>query len=124
MAILSVPQTEDSQLITELSVFNSMLVRNPQQFCVSLYEYAQASEDDYLPKHYEEAYCLFVDNMPNMFPYRIEISDATTQRYQSFKAERRRNAQYGDDQKTIGEMPRTDWGDTYWWYNAFGNKKY
>lgn len=124
MSVLSVPQKKDSQLITELSVFNSMLLSDVMQFSESLYSFAQKCDDDYLPQSYEEAYCLFVDKVPDAFPYRITISDATTQKYKSFQADCSRYAQYGHDQKSIGEMLKNEWGNTYWWYNAFAPKKY
>lgn len=124
ISILSRSNKEDSKLVSELAVFYSMILRDPGRFAYALYNYARLNKTEYIPREYEEAYCLFVDKNPGKFPYRIKISQETMERYKSFWDNGNRYAEYGYGEEGIKEALRDEYGDTYWWFNAFGRNMY
>lgn len=124
ITILSRARKDDSPIVSELSLFYSMILREPSRFASALYDYARLSKDDYLPREYEEAYCLFMDKNPDKFPYRVKITDDTKARYASFWDTGNRLAGYGYDEDGLREAMREDLGGTYWWFNAFGRTMY
>lgn len=114
----------DSPLISELSLFYSMIMREPNRFASAFYDYAKLCKAEYVPREYEEAYCLFVDKNPDKFPYRVKISPATEESYSNFWNTGNRYAQYGYDKEGLAEEMFNEWGGTYWWFNAFGRDTY
>lgn len=123
-SILSRARKEDSPLISELSLFYSMIVRNPETFSSALYDYLRLRKSGDLPQEYEDAYLLFSANNPNYFPYRLEVSEETKQRFASFMDSGNRLAGYGYSEDGLRDALREDWGGTYWWFNAFGRTAY
>lgn len=123
-ALFSKARKADSKLISELSLFYSMILRNPERFSSAFYDYAKLCPEDYVPVDYEEAYCLFVDKNPDKFPYRVQVSPATMENYRKFWDNGNRYAEYGYDLEGLADVMFNEWGGTYWWYNAFGRKTY
>ena len=115
---------KDSRLITELSLFYSMIMRNPELFCTAFYDYAKGYDGDFVPTGYEEAYCMFVEKFPNQFPYRVSVSQSTTDKYKQFMNDINFNAKYATSEEELGRQLFDNWNGTYWWFNAFGRKSY
>lgn len=115
---------KDSPLITELALFYAIILRDAALFCDSFYDYAKAYKGDYVPVGYEEAYCLFVQRFPDRFPYRVKITQQTADKYKQFMATGNQMAEYMPSDEAIGQEMFEQWGDTYWWFNAFGRHTY
>lgn len=124
ITIFSRSRDEKSLLISELSMFYSMILREPNRFASALYDYAKLYKGEYVPAQYEEAYCLFVDKNPDKFPYRMKVSPAVTESYKNFWDVGNRYASYGYDEAGLAEAMFNEWSGTYWWFNAFGRNTY
>ena len=113
-----------SKYYAELSLLYSMLTCNPNDFWPSMYDYVYTHKSNTIPTQYEEAYCLFQDKTGVKFPFELKISPATQERYQSFWDAGNNYARCGMNEDAVREAMREDWGETYWWFNAFGRKNY
>lgn len=113
-----------SKVYTELSLVYSMIIRNPNNFWISLYDYMYVRQINKLPRQYEEAYCLFMDQAKVKFPINIQISQETKGAYASFWNAGNGFARCGMTQEGVSEAMREDWAGTYWWFNAFGRQNY
>lgn len=114
----------DSPLITELSLFYSMIMRDAALFCPAFYKYAKAYDGDTVPTGYEEAYCLFVERFADRFPYRVKVKESTTNNYKQFMDDGNTYSRYATSEKELGQQMFDRWNGTYWWFNAFGRSMY
>lgn len=115
---------KDSPLITELSLFYAMIMRDASIFCPAFYDYAKTYKGDTVPTSYEEAYCLFVERFPDRFPYRVKVKPSTTNNYLEFMNDGNVHAKYASSQEELGNQMFENWSGTYWWFNAFGRSTY
>ena len=113
-----------SAYYSDLSLLYSMIVCNPQNYWMSLYDYMRTHKGNTLPAQYEEAYCLFMDQSPAAFPIKVSVSPSTLERYKGFLSAGNGFAECGMDENGVREAMRSDWGHTYWWSNAFGRHAY
>lgn len=118
------PYKKKSPLITELSLFYSMIIRNPELFCTIFYDYAKGYDGEYVPTSYEEAYYLFVAEFPDKIPYRINVRQSTIDNYKNFTNDGNLFANYASSEEVLGQQMFDSWNGTYWWFNAFGRKRY
>lgn len=124
ISTLSKSGIESTKLLAEQAVLYSMILRDPERFAYALYAYAKANKAEYLPREFEEAYCLFADKNPQRFPYRIKVRKESEEKYMSFLESGNRYSQYCSDESDLKEMMRDEWGGTYCWFNAFGRNEY
>lgn len=108
----------------ELSLLYSMIIRDPNNFWPSLYDYLSTHKDGNVPTQYQEGYCVFMDQAPVKFPFKMNISPETASRYKQFWDVGNGYAQNGFSEDQVREMMRDEWGATYWWFNAFGRSAY
>lgn len=115
---------KDSPLITELSLFYSMIMRDASIFCPAFYDYAKGYDGETVPTSYEEAYCLFVERFPERFPYRVKVKPSTTNNYKQFMNDGNAYSKYATSEEALGQQMFDSWSGTYWWFNAFGRSMY
>lgn len=115
---------KESPLVTELSLFYSLIIRDASVFCPAFYDYAKSFKGESIPTAYEEAYCLFAGRFPERFPYKAKVRPSTMENYKRFMAEGNSCGQYASSEEEIGQQLFDNWGGTYWWFNAFGRNAY
>lgn len=108
----------------ELSLLYSMIMRDPNNFWTSFYDYILTHKGAKIPTSYEEAYCVFMDQAPVNFPLKVSVSPTTTERYKQFWDVGNGYAQSGMTEDAVRDAMLQDWGATYWWFNAFGRSAY
>ena len=134
----------DSKVASEQALLYAMLRCDSRRFWASLRKYAILRADEELPAqaqdvnshhssdaeihllelpaHVQEAFLLYRDKAPEEKPIMFPINEAIYKRYKQFLKDLQSRAKPGMTVKQVGEDMRKEWGDTYWWYNIFGNK--
>ena len=65
-----------------------------------------------------------MDKAPEQKRIFLPIQQAVYDRYTQFWKTLEGLAAPGMNNEEVGEKMRTDFGDTYWWYNIFGRKMF
>ena len=120
--VFSFLSNSDSKVVSEQTLFYSMLRCDSRHFWASLRNYVKTHMDEEFPKHAQEAYILYMDKAPEQKRMMIPVEQGVYDRYKQFWGALGRRAKFGMKLEKIGEEMRKDWGDTYWWYNIFGRK--
>lgn len=113
-----------SKLLTELSLFYAIIIRNHNRFWQSFCDYMVHRNGKQIPIQYQEAYCLFNDKAPTNIPFKVDIQPEVIERYKAFWDTGNSSVKYYDTPETLGAYMEEDWGKTYWWFNAFGRNAY
>ena len=112
----------DSKVASEQALLYSMLRCDSRRFWASLRNFIQLHMNEVFPTHAQEAYILFMDKAPEKKRMMIPVNQAVFERYKKFWATLESLAKPGMTLEQVGEETREEFGDTYWWYNIFGNK--
>lgn len=112
----------DSKVASEQALFYSMLRCDSQRFWQSLRKYVKMHQNEEFPLHAQEAYILYMDKSPEEKRMMMPVSQEIYERYQDFWDNLESLIRSGVDQKSIPEMMREEFGDTYWYFNIFGRK--
>lgn len=113
-----------SPILSDLGVLYSMILRDPKSFWKSFYCYELSHKGKKLPKNYEEAYCLFSKKYPVNLPIQVSISPEVEENFRAFMEAGSRYANMGFSEEGVADALKDTWGDTYWWFNAFGRNTY
>lgn len=113
-----------SRLLTEISLVYSMIIRSTDNFWLSFCDYYVNQKGKKMPLPVDEAFCLFLYNSPAKIPYDVSPMPETVERYKSFMDAGNNYAQYYSDEESVGNALKDDWGNSYWWFNAFGRSAY
>lgn len=110
-------------LVVENSLLYSMLYRSTS--CINaLINYVKQHPDKPLPKHYQEAYLIFIDAYKQKLPISQTVDPEIQQNFNNFKNQVNELISLGYDEQGVGEATRADWCYTYWWYSSFGRNMY
>lgn len=124
LSTFSKSQNISSAVLCDLNLFYAILVRNPDNFWLAFCNYIVKNKGKRIPKSYQEAYCLFADKVPVKIPYEVKISPEIVEKYKAFWATGNSYAQYYGTEDAVREAMAEEWGNTYWWFNAFGRNAY
>lgn len=124
ISLLSISHNANSPVLSELGVFYSMIVRTPNLFWTAFYDYASTHKGKKLPSSYAEACCIFKGKQPEGFPFDVDALPETMARYKAFMDDGNRYANMGFSEQGVADAMDTNWGHTYWWFNAFGRSEY
>lgn len=114
----------DDKLGSELSLFYSMMRNDSRRFWLSMRKFVKLHQDEAFPVHAQEAYILFMDKAPEEKRMMIPVSEEIYDRYKQFWAVLEGLLRSGVNQTEIQDRMSKEYGDTYWFYNIFGRKKY
>lgn len=114
----------DYKVASEQALFYAMLRCDSRRFWASLRNYVRLHLDEQFPLHAQEAYILFMDKAPEEKRMMLPVEKGTYERYKQFWKAMEEHAKPGMTVEMVGKELRTDFGDTYWWYNIFGRKFY
>ncbi len=112
----------DSKVASEQALFYAMIRCDSRRFWASLHKYVELHMDEEFPLHAMEAYILYMDKAPEKRRMMLPVEESVYERYKQFWAALESLAKPGITLDKVGEEMRKDYGDTYWWYNIFGNK--
>lgn len=113
-----------SKLLTEVSLFYAVIMRNHNRFWQSFCDYLVFMKGKQIPIQYQEAYCLFNDKAHVDIPFKVNIQPEIMEKYKLFWDTGNSSVKYYDTPETLGAYMEEDWGNTYWWFNAFGRNAY
>ena len=113
-----------SSVMQEQCLFYSILMRDNTKFWPAFTEYVSSHKDEKLPRSFQEAYIMFNDAKHVDSLLEVKISPEVMQDYNAFWAEGQGYANMGMDRNAVSASMWEKWGDTYWWYNAFGRTDY
>lgn len=105
----------------EQCLIYSMVKKDIAAFWPRFFRYAQLHVNDPMPIHYQEAAYLY----GQLEPQRVNIStmpfdqEKVVNRYSSFMQVTQSMVQNGMDSQKIGELTRSTFGDTFWWFYYF-----
>ena len=114
----------DSKVASEQALLYSMLRCDSRRFWASLRNYVKLHMDEQFPLHAMEAYILYMDKAPEEKRMMLPVEQDVYNRYKQFWDTLEGWAKPGMTLEKVGEKMRSEWGDTYWWYNIFGRKTY
>lgn len=112
-----------SLLVSEVSLLYATIIRDPNLFWISFYDYTSHMKGKEIPANYLEAYCTFADRCPPGYPAKIDAPEVQ-ENFKAFMAEGDSYAEMGFDEAGVAEAMKSKWGSTYWWFNAFGRQAY
>ena len=112
----------DSKVASEQALLYSMLRCDSRRFWPSVRKYVKLHMNEEFPLHAQEAYILFMDKAPEEKRIMLPVEKSVFERYKQFWTALESLAQPGKTIEQVGEEMYKDWGDTFWWYNIFGNK--
>ena len=112
----------DSKVASEQALLYSMLRCDSRRFWPSVRKYVKLHMNEEFPLHAQEAYILFMDKAPEEKRIMLPVEQSVFERYKQFWAALENLAKPGKTIEQVGEEMYKDWGDTFWWYNIFGNK--
>lgn len=113
-----------SKVVSEQSLFYSMIKRSPQLFWPSLRNYLNSHMGENFPLHAQEAYILYMDKAPEKRRMMLPVEESIYERYVKFWEAMSSAVKPGLKLKDIEGTIRKDWGDTYWYYYVFATKNY
>lgn len=105
----------------EQCLIYSMVLKDIAAFWPRFFTYASLHVHEPMPLHYQEAAYLYGQLEPN----RIDVSkmpfdkEKVVDRYSSFMQVTQSMVQQGMDSPKIGELTRSTFGDTFWWFYYF-----
>lgn len=106
----------------EQALFYSMMRCDSRRFWHSLHNYVKTHKDGTFPTEAQEAYIMYMDKAPEEKRFMIPVSQDIYSRYQKFWEVLQKSAASGMDKEAVKENMREEYGDTYWYYNIFGQK--
>lgn len=112
----------DNTTVLELSLFNAMLIRDPERFWNAFVSYAQTIQGTVLPQHYQEAYFLFMEAAPVELPIQVSVSSGMAEAYTSFRLQYDSLIQMGYSRDKMEKTLQVKWGGSYWWYYFFAKQ--
>lgn len=107
----------------ELSLLYATIVRDPNNFNAAFFDYLNLHKGN-IPKHYQEAFCLFSERTNAEYPMEVKIEPEIYANYKKFLSEGDGLSKIGMTEAGFREAMRDDWSRTYWWFNAFGRQDY
>ena len=111
-----------SKVVTEQALFYSMIRCDSRRFWASLRNYVKSHMDEEFPLHAQEAYIMYMDKSPEKKRIMLPVNQTVYDRYKRFWEVLESQAKPGKTIEQVGENMCQEFGDTYWWYNIFGNK--
>ncbi len=111
-----------SKVASEQALFYSMIRRDSGRFWASLRRYVKLHPNESFPLHAQEAYILYMDKSPEEKRMMLPVEQHVYDRYKQFWEALESLVKAGTKQEKIGEKMRSQWADTYWYYNIFGRK--
>ena len=111
-----------SKVASEQALFYSMIRCDSRRFWASLRNWVKSHMDEEFPPHAQEAYMLYMEKAPEKKRIMLPVSQTVYDRYKRFWDTLENLAKPGMTLEQVGEKMREEFGDTYWWYNLFGNK--
>lgn len=109
-----------SKTVIELSLFNSMLYRNPDNFWYAFANYCSANKGKPLPLHYQEAYLGFMNIWPVELSFKPDINPMVQQSFDNFLRQYGAKKDAGLNDKALSEEMSQKWRGSYFWYMLFG----
>lgn len=114
----------DSKLASEQALFYSMMRRDSKRFWASFRKFIKTHTGEEFPVPVAEAYIMYMDKAPEKKRVMIPINKDLYERYKQFWASLENYARSGMSREAVAEKMRSDYGDTYWYYNIFSRRVY
>ena len=111
-----------SKAASEQALFYSMIRCDSGRFWAALRKYVKMNPDAKFPLHAQEAYIMYMDKSPEEKPIMLPVEQAVYDRYKKFWETLESFVKRGMKAEEISEKMRSQWKDTYWYYNIFGRK--
>ncbi|MCR4917175.1 MAG: DUF6057 family protein [Prevotella sp.] len=111
-----------SKVASEQALFYSMIRCDSGRFWAALRKYVKMNPDAKFPLHAQEAYIMYMDKSPEEKPIMLPVEQAVYDRYKKFWETLENYVKRGMKAEEISEKMRSQWKDTYWYYNIFGRK--
>ena len=121
---LSLWYDADSKLASEQALFYSMMRCDSRRFWASLRNYIKFHTNEVFPLHAMEAYLMYFDKAPEEKKMKLPVSQDVYDHYNKFWTTLETLIKSGMDRNKIPEQMRSEFGDTYWYYNVFRRKIY
>lgn len=112
----------DSKVSSEQALFYSMMRNDASCFWPALRKFIKMHQGEDFPIHAQEAYIIFMDRAPEEKRMMIPVSEDVYARYKVFWERLEGYVKIGANQLEIPEKMRSEFGDTYWFFNIFGKK--
>lgn len=112
----------DNKLVSEQALFYSMIRCDSHRFWPALRNFLELHEGEMFPLHAQEAYIMYIDKAPEKKRMMVPVEQPVYNRYKQFWSDLEGLANSGLDKKDIKVRMQKGYGDTYWYYNVFGNK--
>lgn len=112
----------DSKVSSEQALFYSMMRNDASCFWPALRKFIKMHQGEDFPIHAQEAYIIFMDRAPEEKRMMIPVSEDVYARYKVFWERLEGYVKIGPNQSEIPEKMRSEFGDTYWYFNIFGKK--
>ena len=119
---ISLWQEPDSKVASEQALFYAMLRCESHRFWPSLRNYLKQHVGEAFPLHAQEAYIFFIDRFPEEKRMMIPVEEDVYNRYKQFCKALTEQMKPGKTIGEVAEVMRSEWGDTYWYYNIFGRQ--
>lgn len=114
----------DSKLASEQALFYSMMRRDSKRFWASFRKFIKTHMGEEFPVPVAEAYIMYMDKAPEKKRVMIPVNKDLYERYKQFWASLENYARSGMSREAVAEKMRSDYGDTYWYYNIFSRRVY
>ena len=114
----------DSKLASEQALFYSMLRRDSRRFWASFRKFIKLHMGEAFPVPVAEAYILYMDKAPEEKRVMIPVNEDLYERYKRFWETLGELLQLGKSREEVAERMRSNYGDTYWYYNLFSRRVY
>ena len=119
---ISLWQKPDSKVASEQTLFYAMLRCDSHRFWPSLRSYLNQHVGEDFPLHAQEAYIFFIDRFPEEKRMMLPVEEDVYNRYKLFCKALTEQMKPGKTIGEVAEVMRSEWGDTYWYYNIFGRQ--
>ena len=119
---ISLWQKPDSKVASEQTLFYAMLRCDSHRFWPSLRSYLNQHVGEEFPLHAQEAYIFFIDRFPEEKRMMLPVEEDVYNRYKLFCKALTEQMKPGKTIGEVAEVMRSEWGDTYWYYNIFGRQ--
>jgi len=114
----------DSKLASEQALFFSMLRRDSRRFWASFRTFIKLHMGESFPESVAEAYIMYMDKAPEKKRVMIPVNEELYDRYKQFWNTLQTLLQSGQSREEVTEQMRSQFGDTYWYYNIFSRRVY
>ncbi|MCQ2202851.1 MAG: DUF6057 family protein [Bacteroidales bacterium] len=121
---ISMWNKSESKVASEQALFYSMIRRDSRRFWASLRNFVNLHQGEQFPVHAQEAYIMYTDKAPEAKRMMLPVEQSVLDRYKSFWTSLESCARNGLKPDQIEEEMRPSFGDTYWYYNIFGKRRY